>query len=199
MSSENPPPPAFGDTWQAAHNLQKSREAVMGGKEIRRMPSELFRCMVSLGFYHVDPIAFELVMKQVFEIFGFTGALTPPTGDDGIDILLRSPKGSVSIVQCKRYSEELSVSPREVREFLGSLTFQKAAYGYFVSTSRFSSQAREFCNEHKILLIDGKGIEAIFLLAEEVLLNPGRYSESLKDPDAFLITTLKRMGNGSRN
>jgi len=64
--------------------------------------------------------------------------LTPKTGDHGVDIKLESPSGSICVVQCKRYNRDQAVSAKELREFLGAMTFAKATLGFFITTSYFT-------------------------------------------------------------
>lgn len=57
-------------------------------KGIADEPS-LTNFLLSFGFIHIDPIKFEELILSVFVVLGFKGHLTPPSGDDGIDLFLR--------------------------------------------------------------------------------------------------------------
>lgn len=141
-----------------------------GGESIREgslLLSPLFACLTDkIDFVGMDPIAFEETVKTLFECFGLTGTLTPSSGDHGIDIQLRTSEGSVLVVQCKRYLADQVVSPREVREFLGAITYARAVEGFFVSTSRFSRQCYEFAQSQPLYLIDRALLKELFDQAE---------------------------------
>lgn len=142
---------------------------------------------ISFGFNHLDPLKFEELILTIFKTFGFKGNLTPQTGDDGIDVVLWDLIDVKGIIQCKRYDEQQNISPREVREFLGSIIHAKAEYGYFVTTTSFSEQAMEFCKEKGISLVDGIKLRQLFLLAISVEINkiccPNIH---IKDPRNFI-------------
>jgi restriction system protein len=60
-------------------------------------------------------------------------------------------------VQAKRYSDGNNVGSGAIRDFFGSLDRFKAAKGLFITTSAFSSSARETADflSKRIVLIDG--------------------------------------------
>ena len=149
-------------------------------------PSRLFRAILNLDLCQIDPLEFERFLQLTFEIFGFTATLTPASGDHGIDIKLVSPSGSLCVVQCKRYRLDQCVSPKEVREFLGALIFFKADFGFFVTTSYFTDQCKEFSTNQPIFLVDQPLLRNLLLFAETVELNRGDYEEELKYPERML-------------
>ncbi|OGL45265.1 MAG: hypothetical protein A2W05_03945 [Candidatus Schekmanbacteria bacterium RBG_16_38_10] len=103
------------------------------------------RTLIAAGFAHLQPTDFEAFVLELFESLSFSGTLTPATGDGGIDILLESVEGPIAI-QCKKYDDNFTVGSKELREFLGALVHAKAVRGYFVTTSLFTSQAKDFSN-----------------------------------------------------
>lgn len=125
----------------------------------------IVKVLLSFGFNHIDPIKFEELILRVFESLGFKGSLTPRSGDDGIDILLTDKREKRVIIQCKRYNDNQTISPKDVREFLGSMSHAKAEYAFFVTTSSFSENAKEFCKDKSIYLVDGEKLKRLFLLA----------------------------------
>ena len=153
---------------------------------LKKEPSKLFSALLDLDLSHIDPLEFEKLMKVAFEAFGFTTALTPKTGDHGIDIKLQSPTGSLCVVQCKRYNPDQGVSAKEVREFLGAMTFAKATLGFFITTSYFTEQCKEFSSNQPIYLIDQKGLRKFLICAEMVELNLDHYKEKLKSPESVV-------------
>jgi restriction system protein len=58
-------------------------------------------------------------------------------------------------MQAKKWAPERNVGPREIREFLGALQDVEASKGIFITTSSFSSDARELARRRRIVLMDG--------------------------------------------
>jgi restriction system protein len=72
--------------------------------------------------------------------------------------------GGRYLVQCKRYASDAGVPA--VREFYGTLVADRGALkALFITTSGFTTQAREFAKTLPIELIDGPTLRA---LLEEV-------------------------------
>jgi restriction system protein len=86
-------------------------------------------------------------------------ALVGGAGDGGIDgVIDQDLLGLDRIyVQAKRYADGNSVGPGAIRDFFGSLDMKKASKGVFVTSSTFSSQAKETAEKlgKRIVLIDG--------------------------------------------
>jgi HJR/Mrr/RecB family endonuclease len=91
----------------------------------------LISYLTEFGFNHLDPLKFEELILNIFQVCGFKGELTPVSGDEGIDIQLVDPTGIKGIVQCKRYADDQPISPKDVREFLGSMVHAGAEYVIF--------------------------------------------------------------------
>ena len=104
-------------------------------------------------------IEFESLITAALNRMGFVAEMTRTTGDGGIDIeasLDRPLVGGRYLIQCKRFSPETLVGSPAVREFYGALIADRyAAKGIFITTSGFSTQARDFAANLPIDLIDG--------------------------------------------
>ncbi len=131
--------------------------------DIANIEFPLIEYFLSFGFIHLGPEEFEQLVLKLFEGFGFRGELTPTTSDQGIDIILESPEKRRVVVQCKKYDLQQTISSSEVREFFGSMIHANAEFGYFVTTTSFSEQAKSFCLGKNIELIDGDLLKAIFV------------------------------------
>ena len=139
------------------------------------LDNSIINFLLSFGFNHIEPLKFEELILNVFKKFGFTGNLTPVTGDDGIDIFLYDANGLKGIAQCKRYAENQNISAKDIREFLGSMIHVNAQFGYFITTTSFSEQAREFSKGKQFYLIDGVRLKQIVLHA--IAIELGLYPE----------------------
>lgn len=68
-------------------------------------------------------------------------------------------------IQAKRYAVANSVGPSDIRHFFGSLDRHKAAKGVFITTSSFTSSARETAEyqSKRIVLIDGEQLASLII------------------------------------
>ncbi len=92
----------------------------------------------------MDPTDFEylsaaLVMAQGngYSFYRHTGK----SGDQGIDAKLLNVHSLSVVIQSKRYGDENHVEPSEVLSFWGAIKRHDAIYGYFITTSTFSTSA----------------------------------------------------------
>ena len=87
------------------------------------------------------------------------GRATRRTGDEGIDGIINEDRlGLDSIyIQAKRWRDTVVGRP-EIQKFSGALDTPGANKGVFITTSKFSREAKEYVeniNTKKIILIDG--------------------------------------------
>jgi len=115
----------------------------------------LGRAALKVRLLTMDPIVFERHVMSFFQRDGHTVGLTPVTNDFGVDGFVDHPDGLI-VVQCKRYAPENPVGRPAIQHFKGVIEEQKALKGYFVTTSRFTSEASESAKQStKITLVDG--------------------------------------------
>lgn len=92
----------------------------------------------------VAPHLFERIVVRLLEKMGYgQGSAVGRSGDEGIDgIINQDPLGLEKVyVQAKRWQSQ--VGEPEIRNFSGSLTLKGASKGVFITTSDFSSTARQ--------------------------------------------------------
>ena len=92
----------------------------------------------------VDPYQFERIVLVLLEKMGYgTGQQVGRSGDGGIDgVIDQDPLGLEKIyIQAKRWQN--TVGEPEIRNFSGSLATNGAAKGVFITTSNFSTTARQ--------------------------------------------------------
>jgi restriction system protein len=88
----------------------------------------------------------------------FAVTVTGKTGDGGVDLELfdSSPiTGGRIVVQCKRYQPDNTVGVATVRELFGVVGSENAMKGVLVTTSTFTSGAREFADGKPLEPVDG--------------------------------------------
>ncbi len=100
---------------------------------------------------------FEDVCQRFYACKGIRSETTPLGPDGGIDIrLYQDESGNASsIVQCKAWGERF-VGVKPVRELLGVMTHEKIAKAFFMTSGRFSDDAKEVAKSNRITLIDGE-------------------------------------------
>lgn len=110
----------------------------------------------------LTPTGFEELVVRLLKRMGYgemgDGYRTPPSGDAGIDgIISRDPLGLDRIyVQAKRYTDT-PVDRPAIQGFAGALMSKQGDRGVFITTSRFTSGAREEADRinKRIELVDG--------------------------------------------
>jgi restriction system protein len=85
------------------------------------------------------------------------------SGDGGVDGVIREDMLGLDAiyVQAKKWARERTVGPREIREFIGALQDADATKGVFITTSSFSSEARELARRRRIVLLDGRELASL--------------------------------------
>ncbi len=88
------------------------------------------------------------------------------SGDGGIDGIIKEDKLGLDIVyiQAKRWDNTVVGRP-EIQKFVGALHGQRARKGVFITTSKFSQDAREYVAliDSKIVLIDGQELAQLMI------------------------------------
>jgi restriction system protein len=88
------------------------------------------------------------------------------SGDGGIDGIIKEDKLGLDIVyiQAKRWDTTVVGRP-EIQKFVGALHGQRARKGVFITTSKFSQEAREYVSiiDSKIVLIDGQELAQLMI------------------------------------
>lgn len=114
--------------------------------------------------HNIDPQRFEQIVIDLLVKMGYGGNLedaaqvTKYRKDDGIDGVIKEDKLGLDkiYVQAKRWTG--TVGKPEIHTFIGALSEQGANKGVFITTSKFSAEARAFKpkSDVKVILIDGE-------------------------------------------
>jgi restriction system protein len=119
------------------------------------------------------PDFFERLMVNLLISMGYGGSAENAgrtlgrSGDDGVDgVIDQDALGLDRVyIQAKRYGSGNNIGPGAIRDFFGSLDRHKATKGLFVTTSTFSSSAKETA-EHlskRIVLVDGDELARLMI------------------------------------
>lgn len=112
-----------------------------------------------------SPFYFEKIVLKLLNAMGYGDGslLTAKSGDGGIDgIINEDPLGFHNIyVQAKRWNPSSTVGRPEIQKFKGAMDdkYEGLNQGVFITTAKFSNEAKEYVNNlklAKIMLIDGE-------------------------------------------
>jgi restriction system protein len=133
-----------------------------------------------------EPAFLEHLVLDLLSAMGYAGAAgsarhTGRPGDRGLDgVISQDPLGLDRIyVQAKRYAAESPVRRPEIQEFVGALHGAQADRGIFITTSRFTDEARDYAERvaARLILIEGH------MLGELMV----RYNIGVQDQEAYVI------------
>jgi restriction system protein len=140
-----------------------------------------------------SPAFFERLVVELLVRMGYGGSLQDAgraigkSADDGIDGIIKEDRLGLDVifVQAKRW--QATVGRPEIQKFVGALQGQRARKGVFITTSTFSSDAREYAGriDSKVVLIDGSQL-AQFMMDFDLGVTPvASYQVKRLDSDYF--------------
>lgn len=95
------------------------------------------------------------------------GIKTSKTGDEGIDGIIFQDKLGLDVIylQAKKWKDTSGVGRPEIQKFVGALAGKNAKKGIFLTTSKFSFEAKEYVKnlELKVILIDGEKLAELMI------------------------------------
>jgi restriction system protein len=120
-----------------------------------------------------SPAFFEQVIVELLVAMGYGGshknaaAQLGRSGDGGVDGVINEDRLGLDrvYVQAKRYAAGNVVGRPDVQAFVGSLVGLGASKGVFVTTSTFSTQARDFVKHlsQRVVLLDGASLADLMI------------------------------------
>lgn len=118
-----------------------------------------------------SPAFFERLVVELLVKMGYGGSfkeaasIVGKSGDAGIDGVIKEDKLGLDTIyiQAKRWGTV--VGRPEIQKFVGALDGQKARKGIFITTSSFTSEAREYAKgtTAKVVLIDGESLAGLMM------------------------------------
>ena len=144
------------------------------------------------------PGFFEKLVVELLSNMGYGGSrreaarAVGQSGDEGIDGIIDEDRlGLDSIyIQAKKWKEENSVGRPEIQKFIGALHGQRAKKGIFITTSRFTDDAKNYVKniDTKVVLIDGKRLADLMIDYGVGVVNRTKYEIKGIDTDYFEST-----------
>lgn len=119
-----------------------------------------------------NPSFFERIVVELLVKMGYGGSRSDAgkaigrSGDGGIDGIIKEDRLGLDVVyiQAKRWDTN-AVGRPDVMQFAGALQAQKATKGIFITTSRFTEDARGYVAQigSKIVLVDGEQLAQLMI------------------------------------
>ena len=142
-------------------NIEETPDEVMASayQEVRQnLAQELLDRIKSCSPAFFEQLVIELLVKM-----GYGGSLADAgkaigrTGDEGIDGIIKEDRLGLDVIyiQAKRWQN--TVGRPDIQQFVGALAGKGAKKGVFITTSKFSEQAKSYLPaDIKVVLLDGE-------------------------------------------
>lgn len=141
-----------------------------------------------------SPSFFERIVVELLVKMGYGGSRLDAgkaigrSGDGGVDGIIKEDKLGLDVVyiQAKRWDNN-AVGRPDVMQFAGALQAQRAAKGIFITTSRFTDDARSYVTQigSKIVLIDGEQLSDLMIDHDVGVSTVASYPVKKIDSDYF--------------
>lgn len=118
-----------------------------------------------------SPAFFEKLVVDLLVKMGYggtrkdAGKTVGRTGDGGIDGIINEDRLGLDVIYIQAKRWENSVGRPEIQKFAGALQGFRARKGIFITTSTFSSEAKDYVSriDTKIVLIDGETLAQLMI------------------------------------
>jgi restriction system protein len=140
------------------------------------------------------PSFFEKIVVELLVKMGYGGSRADAgkaigrSGDGGIDGIIKEDKLGLDVVyiQAKRW-DNAPVGRPDVMQFVGALQAQRANKGIFITTSRFTDEARNYVSgiSSRIILIDGEQLTNLMIEHDVGVSTVASYPVKKIDNDYF--------------
>jgi restriction system protein len=176
-------PPAAGPNATPQEALEAAYQQLR-----RRLEADVLAAVRTTTFRFFERLVVELLVKM-----GYGGSLKDAgkaigrSGDDGLDGVIKEDHLGLDAiyVQAKRWQN--TVGRPEIQAFAGSLEGVRGRKGVFITTSSFSSEAKEYVSriEKKIVLIDGPQLASLLIDFNIGVTSVSSYEVKRVDADYF--------------
>jgi len=112
------------------------------------------------------PKFFENLVVDLMVAMGYGGSRADAgksmgqSGDEGIDGIIKEDRLGLDVIYLQAKRWEGSVGRPEIQKFVGALHGQRAKKGVFITTGKFTENARDYVQtiDPKVILIDGRNL-----------------------------------------
>lgn len=144
------------------------------------------------------PGFFEKLVVELLSNMGYGGSrreaarAVGQSGGEGIDGIIDEDKLGLDriYIQAKKWEENSTIGRPEIQKFVGALQGQRAKKGIFITTAKFSKEAKDFVNkiDTNIVLIDGQRLTDLMIDYGVGVVNRTVYEIKGIDTDYFEST-----------
>jgi restriction system protein len=140
-----------------------------------------------------SPAFFERLVVELLVKMGYGGSRKDAgkaiggSGDGGIDGIIKEDRLGLDIIYIQAKRWDGMVGRPEIQKFVGALQGQRAKKGVFLTTSRFSDDARDYASsiDSKVVLIDGVQLAQLMIDNEIGVSKIASYELKKIDSDYF--------------
>lgn len=140
-----------------------------------------------------SPAFFERVVVELLVAMGYGGSRKDAgqtlgkSGDGGIDGVIKEDRLGLDVIYLQAKRWEGTVGRPEIQKFAGALQGQRAKKGIFLTTSGFSSEAKQYASfiDSRIVLIDGETLAGLMIDAGIGVSKVATYDVKRLDSDYF--------------
>ena len=121
--------------------------------------------LMTLNPYDFEKFVVKLLQKMGYGEFT---TVTKKSGDDGIDCIISADVFEFDriYIQAKHWDIDSTIGTPEIQKFLGALAGQGSSKGIYITTAKFTKDAREYCNKQlnvSIKLVDGQKLADLMI------------------------------------
>lgn len=118
-----------------------------------------------------SPVYFERLVVQLMIQMGYGGSREEAgkavgrSGDGGIDGIINEDRLGLDAIYLQAKRWEGVVGRPEIMRFVGALAGQRATKGVFITTSRFTQEAKDYAgtSQYKVVLMDGERLADLMI------------------------------------
>lgn len=137
---------------------------------IQKLTQELASDLLQI-IKNASPAFFEKLVVDLLVTMGYggtrkdAGKTVGRTGDGGIDGIINEDHLGLDVIYIQAKRWESTVGRPEIQKFAGALQGFRAKKGVFITTSTFSSDAKDYVSriDSKIILIDGETLTQLMI------------------------------------
>jgi restriction system protein len=117
------------------------------------------------------------------------GTVIGKSGDEGIDGIIKEDILGLDViyVQAKKWEEDRIVGRPEIHKFVGALQGKQAKRGIFITSTRFSNEAKDYALsiETRVVLVDGDRLARLMIEHDIGVLTSRTYQLKKVNSDYF--------------
>jgi restriction system protein len=110
-----------------------------------------------------SPVFFEKLVVELLVLMGYGGSIKEAgkaigkSGDEGIDGVIKEDVLGLDVIYIQAKKWDSTIGRPEIHKFAGALQGQRSRKGIFITTGKFSQDAKEYVTkiDAKIVLVDG--------------------------------------------